>query len=65
MEEVVHSEFFISGLATIVPMNFLRDALNEPRFNAMVLPKPPIVLPVDSLKLDGINPNLTMVARDR
>lgn len=33
----------LSGLARIVPVNFPRDALNEPRFNAMALPKPPIV----------------------
>ena len=37
-----------------------KNALNEPCFNAMALLKPPIALPVDSLKLDGINPNPTM-----
>jgi len=41
-------------------MNFPLDALNQPRFNAMALLKLPIVSPVDSLKLDGIDPNLKL-----
>lgn len=41
-------------------MNFPLLSLNVPRFNAMALPKPPIVSPVESLKLDGINPNPTI-----
>jgi hypothetical protein len=36
---------------------------NIPRFNAMTLPQPPIVSPVESLALDGIDPNPTIPYR--
>ena len=51
----------LSGLTRRVPVNVpLAPLANVPRFNAMALPKPPIVSPVESLTLDAINPNPTI-----
>ena len=51
----------LSGLTRRVPVNVpLVPLANVPRFNAMALPKPPIVSPVESLTLDAINPNPTI-----
>jgi hypothetical protein len=49
-----------SGRARRVPVNTPSFSWNDPRLMVIALPKPPMVSPVDSTKLDGMRPKPTI-----